>query len=388
MKTRLKNYLKSVLLLLSISSCATSTYNKKNQHFYTLFNKGEFEKAASVLEKGSLEESKDQILYLLDRATALFEAEKYEEAIVLFSKAERLTEYKDFTSISEEAISLMSSDAVKIYRPMDYERIMINVYLALSYLMLGRYESAMVECRRINNLVYKLKTEGLKNYEESPFAWYLSAAIYESQKRFDSARIDYNRAKAIKPNSELFNIELDDCANCATVIVVYSEGIAPKRIVNPNNKEFPMYKKNYKPKSVLNIYNEDNLNLANSHEIIDVEETAIKNLNDRLSILKNKKIASTLIKGGIAVAAGIIADDKDVGIATFFLLDLLSKTSPDTRSWSSLPRTFQISRFMLPEGERYIKLVPSSNKKETDKFKEFSFKVEKNKTYFLVYRYL
>jgi len=388
MKTKLKNYLKSVLLLLSISSCATSTYNKKNTQFYNLFNKGEFEKAASILQEGSLNEGKDQILYLLDSATAYFEAENYQKAIDLFSRAERLTEYKDFTSVSEEAISLMSSDAVRIYRPMDYERIMINLYLALSYLMLGKTESAMVECRRINNLVYKLKTEGLKNYEESAFAWYLSAAIYESEKRFDSARIDYNRAKSIMPASPLFKIEKDDCANCGTVILIYSEGVAPKRIINPNNKTYPMYKKTYKAKTILNVYNEDNINLANSYEIMDIEETAIKNLNDRLSILKQKKLAATAIKGGLAVAAALAADNTDAGIATFMLLDLISRTDPDTRSWASLPRTIQIARFNLAEGERYIKVSPSLNGKEIDAYKEFNFKVERNKTTFLVYRYL
>jgi len=392
MKTKLRSCLRNVLILTSITTlaaCATSNYSSKNTTFYSLFNSGKYELASERLKISAEKAGKDQILFLLDLGMTYFEAGKYKDAIDVFSKAERLTELKEYTSVSEEAVSLMTSDATRVYRPMDYERIMINVYLALSYLLTGSNEGAMVECRRINNLVYKLKNEGLKDYEESPFAWYLSGTIYEAEKKYDDARIDYENAKRIKPESELFRSEAkSDCGNCGKLIVIYSSMSVPKKIVDPNNKQLPAYKKNIKPSGQLEIYDATGLRLGRTYEIMDVQETAIKNLKERIRILKNKKIAATAIKGAAAIAAGALAKDKDVGIATFFILEMLTATKPDLRSWATLPQSIQVAKLELTEGEKLVKLVPQIGTYKLDEGKEFPVKIEKGKTKFIVYRYL
>lgn len=391
MKTKLRSYLRNVLILTSITtySCATSNYNSKNSTFYSLFNSGKYELAAERLKVVSEKAGKDQILFLLDLGIAYFEAGKYEDAIDAFTKAERLTELKDYTSVTEEAVSLMTSDATRVYRPMDYERIMINAYLALSYLLIGKNEDAMVECRRINNLVYKLKNEGLKNYEESPFAWYLSAIIYETEKKYDDARIDFENAKKIKPDSELFKKKpRSDCGNCGNLVVIYSSMSVPKKIVDPKNKQYPTYKKNIKPSGQLEIFDRTGLRLGRTYEIMDVQETAIKNLKERIRVLKNKKIAATAIKGAAAATAGIIAKDKDVGLATFFILEMLTASKPDLRSWATLPQSIQIANIELTEGEKLVKLAPYIGNYKLSEGAEYLVKIEKGKTKFIVYRYL
>lgn len=392
MKTKSRSCLRNVLLLssiLALQACTTSNYNSKNTTFYSLFNSGKYELASERIKLQADKGGKDQILFLLDLGTAFFEAGKYIEAIETFSKAERLSELKEYTSISEEAVSLMTSDAIRVYRPMDYERIMINVYLALSYLLVEKAEDAMVECRRINNLVYKLKNEGLKNYEESPLAWYLSATIYEAEKKYDDARIDYENAKRLKPESELFKDEpKSDCANCGKLVVIYSAMSVPKKIADPKNEQYPAYKKNIKPSGQLEVYDVSGRSIGRSYEIMDVQETAIKNLKERIRILTKKKIASTAIKGAAAVTAGALAKDKDVGIATFLVLEMLTRTKPDLRSWATLPQSIQIAKIELTEGEKLVKLVPQIGTYKLDEGKEVPVKIKKGKTSFIVYRYI
>src|ERR1700733_9922021 len=72
--------------------------------------------------------------------------------------------------------------------------------LAINYLMLNKYEEAMVETRKLNDKLYKFRYEGKKNYDQNPFAFYLSALIEEDGKDVDSAYIDFKKTYDLNPN--------------------------------------------------------------------------------------------------------------------------------------------------------------------------------------------
>ncbi|MEI6079394.1 MAG: hypothetical protein WCQ53_01985 [bacterium] len=365
-----------------LPSC--SSYMTDQQDFFSKFQRKQFKQAADLIKDKSEKEGKDQILFLLDRGTALFEDGDYKGAIDVFTKAEKLTEVKDYTSISEEAVSVVTTDKYKKFYPLDYELIMINVYLALSYYMEGKYDDAVVECRRINNLVYKLKAKGMKTFEESPFAWYLSASIYEIQKKYDDARIDYNRVMELAPSFkqaiydtyrtarysgdlnqarelEKDNPELDLrnyykglCKKCGDVVVIYSAGMIPIKRPSRSNDMLPeFYTRTYNV-SNLSIMDKDGVNLATTSEISNLEAVARKNLSERVGMIVAKRILGIGTQVAIGYGVGKATHNEAIGVLAGLLVHATAQ--PDTRGWSTLPKDFQIARIRLPYGTQELML--------------------------------
>lgn len=345
--------------------------------FFSKFNRGEYLSAAQTLKEKSEKDGKDQILFLLDRGTALFEAGEYKEAIEVFTKAERLSEVKDFTSINEEVVSVVTTDTFKKFIPMDYERIMINVYLAMSYFMLGKYEDALVECRRINNLVYVLKNKGMKDFEESPLAWYISASIYEMQGKYDSARIDYLRALKIQPSFEQAaydayrcavyskNMSLasqiqkshpdlpikesfnKSCRNCRDVLVIYSYGQIPIKRQSHQNSMLPEFRTRTYSEGAVSLYDDAGTLLGSGDVILDLEDVARRNLSERIGRIMAKRLLGIGTKVAIGYGVAKATKNDTLGILTGLLLH--ATTVPDTRSWSTLPKDYIIARVSMPK---------------------------------------
>lgn len=291
-------------IALLIGSC--SNYMLDQSGFFSKFRRGEYEQAASLIEKKANTEGKDQILFLLDRGVALFEARDYKSAIESFSKAEKLSEIKDYTSISEETVSIISSDTYKKFVPLDYERIMINVYLALSYLMIGKNEDALVECRRINNLVYLLKTKGMKAFEDNPLAWYISGLVYESKKDKDNSRIDYEKVIKLMPKFTQASKDLGRvtgrspglCNGCGTVLVLLGYGEVPIKRQSSSNQMFPeFFTRTHADGSIVVVVDEKDE--YGGSMVFDVEDVARKDLSERIGRITAKRMVGVAAKVAI-----------------------------------------------------------------------------------------
>ena len=383
---------------LFFSSC--SSYMTEQGGFFSKFKRGDFESAAKLLKDKSQKPGKDQILFLLDRGTALFEAGLYKEAIEVLGQAERLTEIKNITSVSEEVVSVVTTDKYKSYYPLDYELIMINVYLALSYYSIGDYEGALVECRRIDNLIYKLKDRGMKSFEELPFAWYLSGLIYESQKKYNDAMIDYTRVMMLMPDFkqavfdsyrmarrvgkmstarglEQKHPDLDLrayykslCRKCGELVIIYADGEIPIKRPQRGNSMLPEFYTRTYTLYPLRVYSEDGKKLVTSSEILDLEGVARKNLDERIGRILAKRILGIGAKVAIGYGVARATDNEALGILTGLLLQ--STTKADTRGWSTLPKSIGVARLRLPEGENLLDLRSARDSKKMVKLKDGS----------------
>jgi len=384
-----------LLLFASVlSSC--SSYMTSESDFFSKFQRGQFKQAAASIKDKSEKEGKDQILYLLDRATALFEAGEYKDAIDVFTKAERLTEIKDVTSINEEVVSVVTTDKYKRFYPLDYELIMINFYLALSYYMIGQYDDALVECRRINNLVYKLRTKGMKDFEENPVAWYISATIYEMRKQYNDALIDYRRARELSPTftqafydsyrmarytnnvneitrleKERKDLHLQDyygklCRKCKTVVVLYADGQIPIKRPNPYNDMLPKFYTRTSSVSSLSVLGPENKEIAQTKQILDLETVARKNLDERIGRIMAKRILGMGTQVAIGYGVAKATNNDALGIIAGLLVHATAQA--DTREWSTLPRSFQVARFELKKDEHdvILKAYSKETKQEVD----------------------
>jgi hypothetical protein len=211
----------------------------------------------------------DGLPYLMELGLVLRLADEFDSSNVTFESAEVLIEDLYTKSLSKEAISLAVNDEVQAYDGEPWERVLINYYRALNYVDLGAYESALVECRKINHKlkVYADSDDTPPTYRTDAFAEYMTALLYEaggetndawvSLRLADEAYAHYTEAYGVPAPSFLaedllrlaeaqgFRDDLErlrerfpDAAPLAAeeaysrgqIVVFYEEGFAPAKI--------------------------------------------------------------------------------------------------------------------------------------------------------------
>src|SRR5262245_43452885 len=101
-----------------------------------LFREGRYDDAAQHLKKGLEEQGtdgRDILLYLMDIGLSLHSAGRYQESNEYLLKADKMAEIKDYTSLSKESATLLTSDNIKDYKGEDFENVLINTYLSMNY---------------------------------------------------------------------------------------------------------------------------------------------------------------------------------------------------------------------------------------------------------------
>ena len=91
---------KAAALLLALSLAGCATYQGKVSEARRSLEAGNAQAAIAKLEPLAAEDSKDQLIYVLDLATAYQAAGDYESASKTLIKADKLSESKDYVSVS------------------------------------------------------------------------------------------------------------------------------------------------------------------------------------------------------------------------------------------------------------------------------------------------
>src|SRR4051812_16696599 len=102
-----------VLLAGLLFGCASARMSDKKVD--KDFQEHRYGDAATRLQKGYQEQGekgRDSLLYALDLGLALHSAGKYEESNKVFLQANDLAVIKDYTSLSKEAATLLTSDNI------------------------------------------------------------------------------------------------------------------------------------------------------------------------------------------------------------------------------------------------------------------------------------
>ncbi len=189
-----------ILFISSIFIVGCATYYTKNIEFQNYIAQGSFEKADHWLDKNTKDaDGKNQMLYYLNRGYVSWIMQNYQESNHYFSIAEKIIE--DYIqNYYLEALTLITNPNVKPYKPEDFEVVMVNYFMALNYVQLGRYDDAIVECKRINIKLNQLndKYKDHKNrYQRDAFAHHLMGIIYEANNDYNNAFIAYRNALEI-----------------------------------------------------------------------------------------------------------------------------------------------------------------------------------------------
>lgn len=431
------------------SSCAPSVQQYPQINKYLLNQ--DYDSAYNLVQKNKATYAeRNAVLYYLDEGIISHFAGRYEESIQSLSRAESIMEELYTISVSKTAASFVISDNTVPYRGEDFERAMVNVFLALNYVGLGRWEDALVEARKVDSKLSVINSkyaEGKKNvYKEDGFIRFLMGTLYEAEREINDAFISYRKAEEVYRNDYLPNygvspptiliedlltaayaMDFDEEAReikkeypsapfvdpskkreLAEVLILHDNGLGPEKVENsflvpmPDHHivkiAYPVFKK----RSYRISHGEitiKNLKSGRSYRCTtvlmeDIASIAITNLENRINRIKAKAIARATAKYLLSKQAEKTAE-KQGGQ----LLALLTKVSAniasvateqaDIRHWRLLPAEIRVGRTLIPPGEYRgeIKLVDSGGSAvESREITPFS--VKKGEKRFFVLRTL
>lgn len=365
-----------MLFAAALPGCAT--YQSKVGFARDLMEQGQADQAAGKLKELADRKDGDQLVYLLDYATALQAAGRYKESSTAFLRADRLAETLDYHSVSRVAGSLLTSEEMKQYKGDTFERIFINAQLALNELELGRLDEALVEARRINEKFLKLRAEEKKNFELNPFAKYLSATAWEADRKFDDAYIDYAEAYKIDPSMGGLREDLIRTAKLARrddaykkwkkefpdvvekpewydksmgeLVVVVQHGWGPRKVFSSADIRWPELRtvdsRTTRARAAIGGQ------VVADRQVYDVEGAARRTLEDDRLALFARRVGGMVAKD--LAAQELRKKNELLGMVAFIAMHASDRA--DLRQWSTLPRTVSFIRVRLKPGSYPLKL--------------------------------
>ena len=432
-----------------IVSCAPSLkhYPNINQHLINQDYDGAYK---IVKDSKKTYAERNAVLYYLDEGIITHYGSRFDESNQSLSQCETMMEDLYTKSLSKAAASFVISDNTVPYRGEDFERAMVNLFMALNYVGLGDREDALVEARRVDNVLSVINShyeEDAKNvYKEDGFIRFIMGTLYEADAEMNDAYISYKKAEEIYQNDYLpnygvappsillealmsssqdmgFYSELSDLKKQyphvtfmepakkrkhAEIYFIHYNGLCPEK----QEKEFlvPMLdgyvmkiaypafvKRGYQIAQGNVFLKEQKSGQAYQASTIlmeDIASIAIKNLENRIGRVKAKAIARATTKYLASKAAENEAEKRGgllAGLLTKTVANVASVATEqaDVRHWRLLPAEIRVGRTILPPGtyEGAIHFV-TANGSTIQSRAIRSFSVDKNEKRFFIFRTL
>lgn len=204
-------------VILFLAGCAGM---KSHVDFYynveTNLKSGNYLIASDLVDKAKSTQrysKKDRVLYYLDKGVISHYAANYQQSNQVLEDADQSMEELYTKSITRAAASLLLNDNILEYSGEVYDNIYVNIFKALNYLHIKKFDDALVEVNRINDKLRvlddqnsewveqinsndsaKIKIERKPNeFYDDVLANYLSYLIYRADGAYDNSRISYER---------------------------------------------------------------------------------------------------------------------------------------------------------------------------------------------------
>ena len=382
-------------------------------------------------EAGESPEENDLPLLLLERATILQAMGLHEAAVADFTEADQMLEVLDLTrDRAGNAAEYLWSGSKKLYRPPIYEKLMVNVMAASSFMAAGQYRSAMVEARRIRVLWEYFSDGDLARHPMLATASYIAGLAMELGGEEATALRFYTDAWSGKPPpgladaivrmSESSGASIDEAvlesataaadpvaSESSELVTITFSGMAPYRAAQrlPIGAVFIMlrqdrqYALGERDAAVYNrivaeglltwinfpvlvasnngtgtIQLEVDGRLAETSLIADVESFAVAQWeSERAGIAFSaitRAVTRVLAREGIQAATSV--GNNSTVEAVGFLASLATQGAmqaadqPDTRTWNLMPARIWISREPVEPGPRTVWVRSDSVAHETE----------------------
>ena len=366
--------------------------------------KESFSKVVSEMEKD--ESSQGEMWYWLNLARMYQVQKEYQKSINAFNKAEViLDEYENRAEISLRNIgegigSTLFSKGAETYYAKGYERTLMHSLNSINYAMLGNFESATVEMRKMEKrqefwlkeseskileaqnkkselrgnpdtqsipngysmakLLEDNEVKNMVNNYQDAFSYSLSSIVSKLSNDTDYSEISKKRAIALSSNAEfLFNEPKKEDGTVDVNIIVLS-GQAPAQTIEKLRVPFPytgyvvldLPSLTSPKKDVSDIFVSTSTTQLNVTRLLKTDKMAYKTLKDEFPIELTKSLVRATSKGVISKQAsdkgGILG-----GLASTALMDVTATLmEKGYRNWEMLPNSGFISKFSAKRGER------------------------------------
>lgn len=177
-------------LVLFCSACAAPSLRYKTE-INRLSAAGKFKEADErvTAKKNKLYKRKDAVLFYLDRAVLLHDAQDPAASDEMLASAQEYIDELYAKSVSASLGRLFINDLTTPYYAANYERALTYYYRAQNFLQRGDVSSAAVEARRAVFFLDHLRGGKRKGYNDDPFVQYFSSLVFESVGQLSDARI-------------------------------------------------------------------------------------------------------------------------------------------------------------------------------------------------------
>ncbi|WP_428056131.1 hypothetical protein [Candidatus Avelusimicrobium alvi] len=177
-------------LALVCSACAAPSLRYKTE-INRLSAAGKFREADErvTAKKNKLYKKKDAVLFYLDRAALLHDAQDPAASDEMLASAQAYIDELYAKSVSASAGRLLINDLTTPYYAANYERALTYYYRAQNFLQRGDVSSAAVEARRAVFFLDHLRADKRKGYNDDPFVQYFASLVFESVGQLSDARI-------------------------------------------------------------------------------------------------------------------------------------------------------------------------------------------------------
>ena len=353
--------------------------------------------------------SKALLLHMLDSGMIHFQCNSPKEAISFFQNADELAQQLWTKSISKEAAAFITNDLILPYRGEDFERALISLFSAFSYIKLGEYDDAMADCRRLDTILseYNSKYEKKNVYKEDALGRYISGILsevdkeyseayiyyYESYKAFKNYAASYGTAPPLCLMEDLLRVSVladkesearsimpfdltvkpmkhNSTKKLGKIVLVHLNGQAPVKIENkfsvltptgPLSIAFPNYISSPPPCHSSKLILKSSCNTYEQEAVLfeDINQIAIKDLADRKFRITAKAIARAIAKQAV-VQTSSNEMEKQYGAMAGLMTKIAGNVAAsvlekaDTRSWRTLPGEIYIARVFVQAGQYQI----------------------------------
>lgn len=420
----MKSFKNLILIsILAFSGCAS--YQSRVAPAREALSRNDCPKSLEILSKLAAKESDDQLVYLMDYASALQACGDYKKSSQVFIQADKLADQMDYTSITKSTGALLISEDIKQYQGDTFEKFFINASNALNYLQTGDYDSAMIEVKRMNQKFSRYKEDSKlesknKDITLNSFAKYLSAMVWEAKKEYDDACIDYQDAYRIDPSNrgvaqDILNVcwkarrydefnqlvkklnatpeEINIAKNkkwSAELLVLFLQGWGPRKYPQSGDQRFPQLvqvptnTQHYTAQVTQGSVNQK----IDSHNVYNVDKVAMETLSRDQAVLIARRLAVQAAR--YAVTSEMMRKSKDNGQAALAFaayIAMMAMDKADLRQWSFLPKDIQLIRVPVEAGTAQVNVEKvDKNQVRSPLVKDLSLDFRGKQSRFLVIR--
>ncbi len=175
---------------------------------------GDASKAVSIITKSEgAYGNRSAALYLMDKGMIQHLAGHYTESNQSLARAEELTEDLYTRRILSEVEAFLTTDNALPYEGEDFEKVLLNVMMALNYVHLGLWDDALVEARKVDHKLNVLAERNNRKmaYSKDTFARYLSGILYEAVGDLSNAFVAYRLAfEAFRQSRTVYGTAVPD----------------------------------------------------------------------------------------------------------------------------------------------------------------------------------